>query len=674
MSGADYSTEDSLFKEREILRLPTEFISKLRMKIAPTRSPDWVKGLYGTGHNRTIKKVKAAVKKDGGRVEGIPESPKEKGVLVTALVKVIGVIVQKARRQNLPGESRKVVNSQEEKFQYRNSVGNNPSPSIAIEAAGSSFEEPREEDAIVGFGNVATLFNVKLDAETDDDEPYLKGYSETDDMGLYAIQMFMAQPNRRFVRTMLITENRFRLMQFDREGAIFSPLINYHDDFDTFTRAILSLSSTDEEDLGLDTSVKWKVVQGRKISGTIEAYNDRSETTKTYTMTSVYPSFVRPEVYGWGTVCWDVKDPLTGEVFVIKDAWIQDSANTGMKEEYHYLEQARGVAGIIQMVSYEDREGLPSGDIKSFRPSFETESGNLMCPNRIFRRLVLKKYGKDIDQFQSQLQLFSALHDVIDAHGKLYMYRNILHRDISSTNILLGLPGASLGSRGVLIDLDHAIEVQLQDSANAESGGAVGTRIFQPYFVLKGSGLYEYRPTHDYLDDLEAIFLILYLIMHEYTAVGKTKPVSFLKAWSHSDPEVGAAAKRELYNGPLDMTAVPEFWSEPCKSALVEFHKFVSGIIVAKEEIVGDMKKSWDVEPMFELHRMVYDHYTRVLDVFKKATEALTSETTPARIPLAPTTRTNKRTMGNGEMGGDDEGRKHKRACLSASGPDSGEA
>ncbi|KAF6760804.1 hypothetical protein DFP72DRAFT_1092086 [Ephemerocybe angulata] len=595
------------------------------MKIAPTRSPDWVKGLYGTGHNRTIKKVKAAVKKNGGRVEGIPESPKEKGVLVTALVKVIGVIVQKARRQNLPGESRKVVNSQEEKFQYRNSVGNNLSPSIAIEAAGSSFEEPREEDAIVGFGNVATLFNVKLDAETDDDGPYLKGYSETDDMGLYA--------------------------NFDREGAIFSPLINYHDDFDTFTRAILSLSSTDEEDLGLDTSVQWKVVQGRKISGTIEAYNDRSDTTKTYTMTSVYPSFVRPEVYGRGTVCWDVKDPLTGEVF------------------------ARGVAGIIQMVSYEDREGLPSGEIKSFRPSFETESGNLMGPNRIFRRLVLKKYGKDIDQFQSQLQLFSALHDVIDAHGKLYMYRNILHRDISSTNILLGLPGASLGSRGVLIDLDHAIEVQLQDSANAESGGAVGTRIFQPYFVLKGSGLYEYRPTHDYLDDLEAIFLILYLIMHEYTAAGKTKPVSFLKAWSHSDPEVGAAAKRELYNGPLDMTAVPEFWSEPCKSALVEFHKFVSGIIVAKEEIVGDMKKSWDVEPMFELHRVVYDHYTRVLDVFKKATEALTSETTPsARIPLAPTTRTNKRTMGNGEMGGDDEGRKHKRACLSASGPDSGEA
>ncbi|KAF6759416.1 hypothetical protein DFP72DRAFT_1063790 [Ephemerocybe angulata] len=280
-------------------------------------------------------------------------------------------------------------------------------------------------------------------------------------------------------------------------------------------------------------------------------FDEKSKTFKAYPMTDVYPTFNRPEVYGRGAVCWDVKDPVTGKMLLIKGAWIYDSADLGRKEEHYYLAQAADIAGVIQMVGYEDRKGEPFGEIKCFRP---TE--NVRLRNRIFRRLVLEKYGKDIDEFRSQLELVCALHDATE--------------------------GAPLGSRGVLIDMDQAIEVQYQDSAGAEMGGAVGSPLFQAYFVLKGSCLYQYRPTHDYLDDLEAFFYILYVLMHHVARL------SVQKDWCHDDPEISAAAKRQLFKEPLNMDAISEFWGQPCRDALVEFHKFgVNEIFLEKEEIVG---------------------------------------------------------------------------------------
>ncbi|KAF6757912.1 hypothetical protein DFP72DRAFT_808256 [Ephemerocybe angulata] len=524
--------------------------------------------------------------------------------------------------------------------------------SIAIKATGPSFE-----GASAGPSNVATVFIIKLDAETDDDKPYPEAHSETEELGIYArfvsqiytflkpvlirsSQIFQSQPNRRFVRTLVITERRFRLIQLDREGAIFSPLLNYHEDFDTFIRAILSLGSTDEEEVGLDTSVQWEVVEGRKVSGTITTFDEKSKTFNTYTMTD---------------------DPVTGTLLLIKDAWIYESADLGRKEEHYYLAQAAGIAGVIQMVGYEDRKGEPFGEIKSFRPT------DVRLRNRIFRRLVLEKYGKDIDEFRSQLELVCALHDAIEAHGKLYQYRNILHRDISCANILLGQPGAPLGSRGVLIDMDHAIEVQYQDSAGAEMGGAVGSPLFQAYFVLKGSGLYQYRPTHDYLDDLEAFFYILYVLMHHIARPQERQKVSFQDDWCHDDPEISATAKRGLFNAPINMDAISEFWGQPCRDALVEFHKFVKEIILEKEEMVGDMDKEWDLEPMFALHSQVYDHYARVLDIFKKAIKELSPESASSpRPPLAPTTRTNKRDLCDDVREEDKLDMKVKRTCLAS--------
>ncbi|KAF6760853.1 hypothetical protein DFP72DRAFT_1092184, partial [Ephemerocybe angulata] len=330
-------------------------------------------------------------------------------------------------------------------------------------------------------------------------------------MAVYAKEIFRQQPNRRFIRVMLVTETRFRIVQFDREGALFSPLINYHgEDLNTFIRAIICLCSMNEDELGLDTSVKWKISEGRKVSGTVTTFDKKSNTTRTYTLQSVHPTFARPDIHGRGTVCWAAKDPDGGADVLIKDAWLWEDSDEQLKEEYYYLEKAKGVPGVMQMVEYEDRKGQPFGETDSFRPPAADNSATAQYYNRVFRRIVLVKYGADIGGFKSQLEFICALRDAIQGkQTAFHQRRRILHRDISSGNILLGLPGASVGYRGILIDLDHAIEIP----EGAQSGLIPyhqGTRVSQPYYSLMGSENRKYRPIHDYLDDLEAFFYVMY--------------------------------------------------------------------------------------------------------------------------------------------------------------------
>lgn len=144
--------------------------------------------------------------------------------------------------------------------------------------------------------------------------------------------------------------------------------------------------------------------------------------------------------------------------------------------------------------------------------------------------------------------------------------------------------------------------------------------------------------------------------MHHIARPQERQKVSFQEDWCHDDPEISATAKRALFKAPINMDAISEFWGQPCRDALVEFHKFVKEIILEKEEMVGDMDKEWDLEPMFALHSQVYDHYARVLDIFKKAIKELSPESASSpRPPLAPTTRTNKR-----DLSGQHVGRKYR--------------
>ena len=218
----------------------------------------------------------------------------------------------------------------------------------------------------------------------------------------------MYQPNRKFVRTVVLTEHRVRLIHFDRSGTKYAPWINIHQDPYTFVRLILGLTSFDEELLGLDTNIQWTVDgEGKKAAGSIQMVDSNNEAL-TFDLLDVHPVFHRAAICGRGTTCWSARSPKVGADgkrarVLIKDAWRSDDRAA----EYIFLEEVKGVNGIIRMLHYQDR----LAETKDFRG--QGASGDANFFNRLWLRLVVEQHGPSLKHFTSQKQAIAALRDAI---------------------------------------------------------------------------------------------------------------------------------------------------------------------------------------------------------------------------------------------------------------------
>ncbi|KAJ2922763.1 hypothetical protein H1R20_g14321, partial [Candolleomyces eurysporus] len=316
------------------------------------------------------------------------------------------------------------------------------SPDICVEASGPSFTLKLRE--IIGFSNIATFVDGKLEKDAFNLQAHML------QMGGYARQMFIQQPNRMFVRCLIITQHRARLFHFDRSGVQYTPLFDYHARPRLFIRLVLGLCSTEESTIGLDKSFQWITgPQGVRLGGILETV--RNDKTKIkYNLDMEEDIFNRTSISGRGTVCWPVKDSKTGERFLIKDYWMSE----GRTPEYELLEKVRYTPGLCHMISHEEG-GVETKDFRGDPSAFTC--GNFH--NRKSIRITIKFYGTSIDNFKSPQEMLAALRDAIQAHQALYS-KGILHRDITHNNVLIGAQGfeSEDGERGVIIDLDMAIE------------------------------------------------------------------------------------------------------------------------------------------------------------------------------------------------------------------------
>ncbi|KAF6760788.1 hypothetical protein DFP72DRAFT_1092047, partial [Ephemerocybe angulata] len=263
-------------------------------------------------------------------------------------------------------------------------------------------------------------------------------------------QIYIEQPNRDFVRSLILTEKHIRLMHFDRSGVYLSKDINIHENPIIFIRLILGLTSPNEKDLGLDTSVKWKIDSktGKKKSGTIKTVDSNGQPI-TYNLNMKEKVIVRECLRGRGTTCWHATHPKTKEAVFIKDSW----RTSTRKPESDYLNAAKGLPGVAQIISYQDY----MAETKDYRPEEQQEDElSDFFHNRVKIRVVMEAYGPSIWHFEDRYQLIAAFRDAIAAHGKL-LERNVLHRDIAVHNILFCPASTTSGPRSILIDLDMAV-------------------------------------------------------------------------------------------------------------------------------------------------------------------------------------------------------------------------
>jgi hypothetical protein len=164
----------------------------------------------------------------------------------------------------------------------------------------------------------------------------------------------------------------------------------------------LGLSSPNETDIGLDTSIQWRTENGRKASGTLTT-TGVDGARAVYSLLDVEPFFSRSNILGRGTICWRVADPINGEELLVKDSW---RSGDRISECLH-LQEALGVPGVVQMLSCEQDRGQ-THSLRAFGNHVPTN-----FTNRIHTRVVMKCYGDPVVIFTSAKQVLCALRDAI---------------------------------------------------------------------------------------------------------------------------------------------------------------------------------------------------------------------------------------------------------------------
>ncbi|RXW15296.1 hypothetical protein EST38_g10560 [Candolleomyces aberdarensis] len=588
-------------------------------------------------------KIKKFLRKTKLYKKGVWEMPREEGTKEENLYVPMETIANEIIPYFHGSSNRKALVSSGKPLYHKENPATNhsSSPDLVIQANGPSFEFPHRTPMLapgLGYSNSASCLEMKLDKDLGNTLA-----SHVPQVGIYSRQMFIQQPNRRFVRILVISENRAGLVHFDRSGAQYTDLININERPGDFIRLILGVSCPDEHLLGLDTTIQWVIgPDGRKKSGTLTT-EDADGNEITYDLVEPYPVFNRHSIRGRGTICWTVRD-AAGNEFLVKDSWRSERRES----ETTFLEKAKGLQGVAQMASFEeDRE-----ETAEFRgPITNGQRAEDNFHNRRSMRVVLHCYGPPIIHFTSMKHAISALRDAIAGHRNLiHQDRRILHRDISISNILLGNPGAQKGLRGFLIDLDMAIFWN-RDPSEIIADCRTGTRLFQSIMVLR-SFEKKFQTTHDYLDDMESYFYVLCYLMFCFSGAGdhvKAIIADEIKSWDDDNPKFAAANKTSFMNRPLRaQDCVAPYWHKACVSLLKDLKLFVANIVREKTEIFeGELTEEEQEDRIEELHGKDNDHYEKVLSLFDKAIEAL-----PDQDPVVESSKATDATLADSPHGG----------------------
>ncbi|KAK0709610.1 hypothetical protein B0T26DRAFT_814228 [Lasiosphaeria miniovina] len=171
------------------------------------------------------------------------------------------------------------------------------------------------------------------------------------------------------------------------------------------------------------------------------------------------------------------------------------------------------------------------------KPSLYMESEE-PWENRIYSCLVISPAGRVISDIRNIKELLEAMRDAIKAHRSLYIAGNILHRDISSNNIIITESKTKNDFKGMLIDLDLA---KVRDSGPSGARHQTGTIQFMGVEVLR-------KADHTYRHGLGSFFYVLLWMC--------ARQSSLLRRWIISSFKYIVATKEIMTEFPEALDAV----------------------------------------------------------------------------------------------------------------------
>ncbi|CAD6501118.1 BgTH12-01372 [Blumeria graminis f. sp. triticale] len=342
-------------------------------------------------------------------------------------------------------------------------------------------------------------------------------------LATYVRQIFYAQPLRRFVHGFCLFDKEIEFWMIDRTGAYSSGYISIENDEQALVRAISSYLLMSDKELGLDITIRQ--VDGRSM---IKIVEDESGETKEIEI-DPKPLIKTRRLVSRGTTCYRSLD----DKYLVKYSWHELCGES----EADLLKEALPLKGVVNLVasdiihSYTDHWEY----LKSLGPSrwhlrpkkqllndsdtsdtfHDTEENNAY----ILRRFVLSPYGRPLQSCTSVLQFLIVLRDAILAHKSLFIEKDIIHNDISDSNIIIVTPTEDDRSRGMLIDLDHSIALYDRDLPYLMRR-PVGTIKFMALESLYAATAPRYRDIDNfrrtYRQDLESFFYVFLTGCVEY--------------------------------------------------------------------------------------------------------------------------------------------------------------
>ncbi|KAI4522701.1 hypothetical protein K525DRAFT_246552 [Schizophyllum commune Loenen D] len=275
-----------------------------------------------------------------------------------------------------------------------------------------------------------------------------------------AAQVFATQEHRLFHLGLALAGDTYQLAYFDRACRVLSGIYNVH------KHSVCGL--------------KYEIV------GTIS---------------------INANMLGRGTVCWLCRRAGRKENFVVKNVWVDEQ--TGHREGV-FLKRARWITGIPTLAG-EEVVSRPDGEPWMTTRVREKHQGkgSATIPSRTpvsffaawFSNRTRGRSGNS--RRKTSCLSFSTMQSRVRSHQQLYVDANALHCDINENNIMAHDPPHSKRPKGLLIDLDSA----LQD-----------TLPYMAIEVLRYPALTERAPWHD----LESFIYGLIILCSSYSGPSST--------------------------------------------------------------------------------------------------------------------------------------------------------
>ncbi|KID82013.1 serine/threonine-protein kinase Sgk2 [Metarhizium guizhouense ARSEF 977] len=369
----------------------------------------------------------------------------------------------------------------------------------------------------------------------------------------YVRGVFADQPTRRLVHAFSLCASTMELWVFDRSGPYSSGPFDIHDEPDKFARALVRYATMDDDAMGLDTFIE---------RGDACRHVTLDDASGNEMRVRLDKAMVRQRaIVCRGTTCYEAQNSQVAKFSWASDKRKLEAEQLKLAEQRGVKGVARVVAHRQITTIAELRDGLefpkhhrfrneanfsedlPSATASSLTSDHKRKSsdddasdntsgskkrrpnsqksklstefndqlsigkakpslympGEDLWENRIYSCLVVSPAGRVISDFKTIKELLESMRDATRAHQSLYTAGNILHRDISSNNIIITNPETADGFKGMLIDLDLA---KVRDSGPSGARHQTGTMQFMAIEVLRTAD-------HTYRHDLESFFYVL---------------------------------------------------------------------------------------------------------------------------------------------------------------------